>query len=307
MVTRYRSHGKLLLTGEYLVLHGAKALAMPVRFSQWTDVSKLTGEILPVIKWKASNSGQDWFEAIFDKYSMKVIETNDSEKAAKLQIILLAAKNLNPEFLGACHSYQVVTDTDFPVEWGLGTSSTLIANIASWAGVNLFDLFFSVSKGSGYDVACAISDTPILYRFNIPKPFIQRIEFFPQFHNNLYFIYSGKKQDTTSASEEFLSKHHPDKKITARIDAITDKIINAADLNGFEAAMREHEILVSDLLSIPPVKQELFPDFDGEIKSIGAWGGDFIMATWRESYAELMNYFYAKGLHTIIPFNEMIL
>ena len=307
MTTRYKTHGKLLITGEYLVLYGAKALSIPVRFSQWADVSKLIGEELPVLIWEARNSGQPWFSATFDKYSMKIIETNDSKKAERLKDLLLAAQNLNDQFLEACHSYKVITDTDFPVEWGLGTSSSIIANIASWANVNLFDLFFSTSTGSGFDIATSISDSPILYRIEGQNPVIQKIGFLPPFYNSLYFIYSGKKQNTVSSIKKFIAQHKPDQKIIERIDAITERILKALDLTAFETAIHDHEMVISELLKKPPIKKEFFSDYEGEIKSLGAWGGDFIMATWRESYAELMNYFYAKGLNTIIPYNEMIL
>ncbi len=55
------------------------------------------------------------------------------------------------------------THLDFPRDWGLGSSSTLINNVAQWAQVDPFDLHFKVSNGSGYDIACANEDSPIVY------------------------------------------------------------------------------------------------------------------------------------------------
>jgi hypothetical protein len=58
------------------------------------------------------------------------------------------------------------------------------------------------------------------------------------------------------------------------------------------------------LISKKPIKQELFKDFRGEIKSLGAWGGDFILVSGDK---ESPNYFKNLGFTTIIPFEEMIL
>ena len=46
-----------------------------------------------------------------------------------------------------------------------------------------------------------------------------------------------------------------------------------------------------------------FPDYKGSIKSLGAWGGDFILATGDK---EDRNYFINKGLRSIIEFKDMI-
>jgi hypothetical protein len=50
------------------------------------------------------------------------------------------------------------------------------------------------------------------------------------------------------------------------------------------------------------IKESLFSDFDGIIKSLGAWGGDFVMAA--DHPAE---YFAAKGYETIVAYEDMIL
>ena len=55
---------------------------------------------------------------------------------------------------------------------------------------------------------------------------------------------------------------------------------------------------------MPPVKKRLFPDYPGSIKSLGAWGGDFILATGTESERE---YFKEKGYTTLRSYRELIL
>ena len=45
-----------------------------------------------------------------------------------------------------------------------------------------------------------------------------------------------------------------------------------------------------------------FKDFYGQTKSLGSWGGDFILASGDN---ETPKYFKEKGYNTIIPFSKM--
>ena len=56
-------------------------------------------------------------------------------------------------------------------------------------------------------------------------------------------------------------------------------MLYAETLQEFEAVIQEHESLISTLLGVPPIKNILFSDLPGEVKSLGAWGGDFCMLT----------------------------
>ena len=152
----FRSNGKLLLTGEYLVLDGALALAIPTSFGQSLEIASPDQGY---IHWKSyDHLGNCWFEWSFnieDKPNNGVRET--------LLKILSAARKLNPEFLTGSSGVEVKTTLDFPREWGLGSSSTLVNNIAQWAEVDPFKLLWNSFGGSGYDIAAASRDTPILY------------------------------------------------------------------------------------------------------------------------------------------------
>jgi hypothetical protein len=107
----------------------------------------------------------------------------DDKVSTNLQRLFLQAHKMNPLFPDPAFSWKVVTDTNFPLEWGLGSSSTLISNLAWWAGVDPFELLFSTSSGSGYDIACARQKTPLLYRFNGAghAPSVREVAFDPPF------------------------------------------------------------------------------------------------------------------------------
>jgi hypothetical protein len=81
-------------------------------------------------------------------------------------------------------------------------------------------------------------------------------------------------------------------------------MVNAASLGEFQSLMEEHEAIMSNVLQIPTVKSQLFPDYPGAIKSLGAWGGDFILAA---GNGQTLNYFVNKGFHTVVPFSKMVL
>ena len=62
---------------------------------------------------------------------------------------------------------------------------------------------------------------------------------------------------------------------------------------------------MATILKVPTIQSKLFSDYkDGVIKSLGAWGGDFILVTGND---ESINYFEKKGYCTILRFNDMII
>ena len=70
------------------------------------------------------------------------------------------------------------------------------------------------------------------------------------------------------------------------------------------AIIVEHEKIVGAMIDLAPVKKTLFPDYFGEVKSLGAWGGDFVLATGNE---ETPNYFKEKGYATVLGYHQIIL
>jgi len=146
------SPGKLLITSEYFVLKGAQALAIPTKFKQSLDFIHDESKIL---FWESlDNKNNIWIKCEFEVDSLNILKHKNKHTIA-LQSLLRSAKKLNPNFLTKGSGGVVTTKLDFPTNWGLGTSSTLINNIAKWARISPYKLLWSNFKGSGYDVACA--------------------------------------------------------------------------------------------------------------------------------------------------------
>ena len=308
----YRSNGKLLLTGEYVVLDGAKALAIPTRFGQRLNVEENnTNSII----WKSYDENNNvWFEDELKLDKGKILKQNlrisssignDNSTRNRLIQILEAAKALNPEFLKSDQGYTITTHLDFNRQWGLGTSSTLINNIANWTEVDAYKLLAKTFGGSGYDIACAQNNYPITYQLiNSQKRVVKPALFNPSFKDHLYFVYLNQKQNSRDGIKAYKALGKVDFVILNKINTLTDAIITSKSLSEFEALITLHENSIGNLIQQTPVKSELFADFNGAIKSLGAWGGDFILVT---SKTDPSGYFNAKGFETIIPYDEMVL
>jgi mevalonate kinase len=302
MSTTFYSNGKLFISGEYLVLDGADAFALPTKFGQ--DLVVTEGEN-QIIEWKSYDYDEKlWFENVisFDEVINNVDSEVETVKTTLINI-LHEAYLLNPEFIKQSKGYRITTNLTFPRNWGLGTSSTLINNIAQWTKINAFTLLKNSFGGSGYDIACAQNNTPILYR--IENNFVEPVIFNPDFTENIHFVYLNKKQNSKTAIQAY--NRHKDQnlaKSVAENNKITKAILNAKTLKEFAYAVEKHEIHLSNIMEIKTIKEIAFPDFNGTVKSLGAWGGDFVMVVSKENPKD---YFTSKGYDVILSYDEMIL
>ena len=304
MIKTFYSNGKLLITGEYLVLDGAKGFALPTKFGQNLIVEEGSTQ---QIEWKSYDSdGSVWFEdTILISDIVKPIHTEVDSVKNTLITILKEAFLLNPDFLTNSEGYKITTELTFPRNWGLGTSSTLINNIAQWLKIDAFVLLKNSFGGSGYDIACAQNDTPILYHLERGNPIVEKVDFLPSFTTNIHFVYLNKKQNSKTAIAAYKRNNKNNlSQVISSNNQTTTEVLEAKTIQAFAEALEKHELDMSAILETPTIKDSLFPDFIGTIKSLGAWGGDFVMVIANENPTE---YFAQKGYTTIIPYDEMIL
>lgn len=300
---RFRSNGKLMLSGEYLVLHGALSLAVPTIPGQRLSV-RASGRSGP-LHWKTLVESKPWLECLIDPISWEVLQADRRDRTGLLLRMLRASAEIRGEtewLMGR----EVLAEVEFDIEWGLGSSSSLISNIAWWAGIEPFHLARSVSMGSGYDIACARSDKPLLYRTGQPGTGYKPVDFLPPFHAQLAFVYLGRKQDSAASVKQFLTHARVPEHDISNISAISENLCQAGRLDEFEEGIKEHEAILSRILGKPPVKVGLFNDYPGEVKSLGAWGGDFVMITMHREFPFVKAYFSAKGMDTLILYRDMV-
>lgn len=304
MKQTFYSNGKLLITGEYVVLDGAKAFALPTKFGQNLIIEEANNQI---IHWKSHDyDGNIWFEAEIPFESVIRKERFDESHNIKNTLIeiLHEAYQMNSDFITQAKGYRITTELTFPKFWGLGTSSTLINNIAQWLQIDAFELLRKSFGGSGYDLACAQNNSPILYRLVDEKPVVETIAFEPDFLDKIYFVYLNKKQSSKNAITSYLNQRGNIDQTIQKIDKITNLVIQSTAPKEFALALQQHEIEMSAVLELQTVQEVLFYDFKGIVKSLGAWGGDFVLAISKENPT---SYFKEKGYEIVIPYANMIL
>lgn len=301
MNKEFYSNGKLLLTGEYLVLDGAAALAVPTVYGQSLVVEPNPRNL---IEWKSKDErGATWFTVVFSS-ELNIEETNDPKVARTLQQILKTAKRFNHTFLREHLGHRITTTLNFPLNWGLGTSSTLINNIAQWARVDAFKLLDGSFSGSGYDIAAAQASSPLLYTRTDDGPHVEPVKLKWDFADRLFFVHLNTKQDSKEGIARYRALSETHTAARNRVSELSREVIHCGSLEQFIALMNDHEALISSLLQLTTAKEAYFKDYSGLVKSLGAWGGDFVLAS---GDAEAREYFRNKGFQTIIPFSKMIL
>jgi hypothetical protein len=218
-----------------------------------------------------------------------------------LQQILLAARELNPDFLVNPTGFVVETQLNFSKDWGLGSSSTLVNNVAQWANVNPFYIQQKVLGGSGYDIACAQKHNPITYQLIDQKPTVIDVAFAPPFHEHLFFVYMNKKQNSRTSIQNHYRGVSDEVRNT--LNALTKRFVKTQNASEFQTLMLAHESIISKLIGIPPVQETTFSDYEGVVKSLGAWGGDFVLACGPKTSKA---YFSTKGYTVCILYSELI-
>lgn len=293
---KIHSNGKLLITGEYLVLDGAISLALPCNYGQSL---RFTSHKKNILNWISLDVNKEiWFEASFEANTFKVQKTSDDNIVKWVQKILKASSELSrskKKLKGT-----IINELEFPSNWGLGSSSTLLNNISNLYEIDPYDLHFSTTNGSGYDIACASYNTSLTYQIINNKPIVNPVDWNPNYKNEIIFIYLNNKQKSNLE----IKRYHKLKKnldLVNQISNITKKIIKSKSITEFEKLIDQHELIISELIQTKTVKEKYFSDYNGSIKSLGAWGGDFILATRNNK-----NYFLEKGFNTVFTFSELI-
>ena len=302
MKQEFYSHGKLLLTGEYVVLDGATALAIPTVYGQSLQISPSE---TPGVQWTSAYENEEvWFDFQYTPDDLGAGRTPLLDIVADVLLdVLFQARQMNGSFLEKDMRYKVVSALTFPKDWGLGSSSTLINNVAQWAGVDPYKLLERTFGGSGYDIAVAQEGTPLLYSQSSRERQITPVELNWDFMDQLFFVHLNRKQDSREGIARYRASNADKKSAIKETSAISEALLHCGSLQAFEQLLEQHETIISGIIDLPTIKARLFSDYTGCIKSLGAWGGDFVMATGSSSDQE---YFKKKGYGTVIPFSEMI-
>jgi len=294
----FYAHGKLLISGEYLILDGAKGLALPTKKGQRLIVSQYH---IKELHWESYDyQNQCWFTMRCD-LDFNLLVTSDSTTAQHLISLLTHINQLNPHLF--TQGYHLKTYLEFPRLWGLGSSATLISTLAQWAQIDPFLLLNGRFKGSGYDIACATANSALVYQLNAGQPMITSINFNPEFSDHLFFVYLNQKQLSSESIKAYNNLQFDKATAIEQINTITEGLIQSKDLNTFQTLLEQHEAIMAQLLKTPSIKELYFKDYPGVVKSLGAWGGDFVLLCGPK---KTPSYVIEKGFDIVIPFRDMV-
>ncbi|HFK5506237.1 GYDIA family GHMP kinase [Elizabethkingia anophelis] len=295
------SHGKLLLTSEYVVLDGAKALAIPTKPGQDLSAEKIDDH-RSLIYWETYREGKLWLKTCIDYKNLFVTETNIANASAFILKIFSTLKDMGSESLEADYSYILKSNVQFPENFGLGSSSTLMNNIANWGNVDAFALNDIALGGSGYDIAVAKAGAPIIYTRNRGNKTVETVNYSPSFKDQLLFVHLNKKQDSREGITMY-KQMEKSQDLIHYFSELTDEILISENLENFSLIMEDHEKTMSNFLKIPTVKEKYFKNAPSFFKSLGAWGGDFILTT---KFCDYENYFLHNGFPNFFSYDELI-
>ena len=301
----FYSNGKLLLTSEYVVLDGIECLALPTKFGQSLSVKKNQSDEFNWLSY--DNKNHIWFK---EKYTINNRNSlsyhgKKNEISDTLLKIFNSIIKLNKLIFNDNIGYDFISKLSFSKNWGLGSSSTLVNNLANWAKVDPYELLKLTFGGSGYDIACANYNKPIQFSNLNNKISVNEVNFNPVFKENIFFIYLGEKQNTRDGIEKYRSKKNDlSDEIKKEFININQSLVKTNDIKEFEKYLTRHEFLISTLIGLMPVKEKLFKDYKkGIVKSLGAWGGDFVLVTGTKTD---MQYFTKKGYKIIFKYSQLI-
>jgi len=303
---RYYAHGKLLLTAEYFVLDGALALAVPTRQGQWLEVVPTTETNR--LHWQSfDHAGMLWWEGEWTwREGRWVSHRPDDAVGRRLTALLSAALQQRPDCQQKLAGARVSSRLEFPRDWGLGSSSTLISNLARWLDVDPWLLLADSFGGSGYDLACAETSAPILYQLRQGRPHFVSLPWVPPYRSCLSFVYTGQKQDSREGIQRYRARAGQLQAPLQALNELTLALLRAADRQTAMELLSAHERLVSETIGIEPIQARLFSDFPGQLKSLGAWGGDFMLAVSEGGTEETRSYFARRGLSTVLSYDDMV-
>lgn len=299
-MNRIFSPGKLMLTSEYVAVDGALVLAVPTKLGQELFFDESDDE-RSLIYWNAYHQDQLWLETTIDYKTWTIIKTNDQKASEFILKVLKNVQEFSEVKFKTNNSYHLKTNLQFPSDFGLGSSSTLMSNLGEWAEIDSFVLNEISLGGSGYDVAVAKEKSAVLYS-RFPERIYEKVTFNPSFKDDLIFIHLNQKQDTREGISHYRSKATSTELIN-EYSELTKLILNSKDLEEFSQLMTIHEQKLSDFLGIPTVKEKYFQNCPSFVKSLGAWGGDFVLTS---KFGDYEAYFKQQGFDKIFSWDDLI-
>jgi mevalonate kinase len=297
-VRSFFAHGKLLLTSEYVVLDGVPALAVPTVLGQRLEATEAAGSSF--LHWTALDSnGRVWLDGILERTEGGWKASDEAlEPVAHL---LNASEKISQRTLPGG---QVRTQLEFPSNYGWGSSSTLISLVAQWQEIDALPLHFATQNGSGYDAVCATAAGPLWYRKTADQTAdweSTSLAHWP--HDSLYLVHLGHKQQSAADVVRYRALA-PSSSDLDGVEYAARALFEATSFDTWGHAARVHETRMAALLGRTPVSEGALKGYPHASKSLGAWGGDFVLV--QVANTSDLHWFKDRGFSTVLPWKASV-
>lgn len=313
----YYAPGKILLVGEYAVTKGFEGLAVPVKTGQWMDVWEFNspGNAEDRLIFNALDlHGSTWFSESFDIEFLKRNSANyadapstnastDSEDSHLLKVLTL----VSPNFWKPGKSYRFETRLEFDRNSGLGSSSTFIELVCRYFKLDPFQVQDKVFGGSGYDVAIAAVQKPLIFWRTESDIHFRQWSLNPELTKDWKVVFLGNKvnsRTSTSQVNDMLDDLAKDENYQMQIQKIIEIVRDAKELMAVETGIEMYQMFLSQLLGLvtPYTFFGVKPLPRGVCKWLGAWGGDMLLVNsvvW-DAYYSLWNGCEVKNWNDLV-------
>jgi len=199
-----------MLCGEYAVTVGVEALAIPVVPGQWMYVWEFDspggGDRLI---WEAKEkNGNTWLNESFalPLEAMEAETEKSSERDCSREVLHSMLSMVAEGFWKPGKSYRIETQLEFERSSGLGSSSTMVANFARFAGLDAQIVQQKVFGGSGYDVAVAELGKGLVFWKNGEVANWDKWSLSSDLTSKWKIVFLGQKQNSRSALSDVKAK-----------------------------------------------------------------------------------------------------
>ena len=301
-----------MLCGEYAVTIGVEALALPVSLGQWMYVwvfdSPGGGDRLI---WEAKEKdGSTWLNESFalPLETMEAETEKSSERDRSREVLHSMLSMVAEGFWKTGKSYRIETQLEFDRSSGLGSSSTMVANFARFAGLDAQKVQQKVLGGSGYDVAVAELGKGLVFWKNAEVANWDAWKLSADLTSKWKIVFLGKKQNSRNALADVkgkLMEIEKDDFLMHQLQQVCAAVKMANQVPMLEAGLEMWQAILAMSLGLETPYQhfKFQPSKGGLCKWLGAWGGDMLLINdvFEESERE------ALKKYQIVDWNQLVL
>ncbi len=301
-----------MLCGEYAVTIGVEALALPVSLGQWMYVWEFDspggGDRLI---WEAKEKdGSTWLNESFalPLETMEAETEKSSERDRSREVLHSMLSMVAEGFWKTGKSYRIETQLEFDRSSGLGSSSTMVANFARFAGLDAQKVQQKVLGGSGYDVAVAELGKGLVFWKNAEVANWDAWKLSADLTSKWKIVFLGKKQNSRNALADVkgkLMEIEKDDFLMHQLQQVCAAVKMANQVPMLEAGLEMWQAILAMSLGLETPYQhfKFQPSKGGLCKWLGAWGGDMLLINdvFEESEREALN------KYKIVDWNQLVL